>query len=165
MKKNVTYIAQELFEGVAKELGLGWKEQAGFIKVAGATGRAVYVARTKRVGRVDISGFTSSSPGVRDLGGESFGAVTQQLDFSRTEPEILATFRLVLGELKALPAREKEPRKQLEPKAAKPEAPEASPDERKAQRAARLATIRAAAAQKGVPVSPETEARLSADAE
>ncbi len=163
MKKNVTYIAQELFEGVAKELGLGWKEQAGFVKIAGETGRAVYVARTKKVGRVDISGFTSSSPGVRDLGGEKFGAVEQQLDFSRPEPEVLATFRAVLGELKALPARVKEPRKQLEPKAPAATAPEASADERKAQRQARLASIRKVAAEKGIEVSTETEQRLSAD--
>lgn len=112
MKDNVTYIDSAKFEAIYKELGLEPRDQAGFTKLSGAKGRNVYVARTKRVGRVDLSGFEmldaegKATPGVVALGGASFGAVKQQLDFSLTEPEVLANFRAVLEHMKSLPERE-----------------------------------------------------------
>jgi hypothetical protein len=112
MKKNVNYVDAIRFEKVWKKLHLNALEQAGFVKVSsGKNGRQVYVARTKRVGRVDISNFLSKDPGVRNLDVlESFGAVKQQIDFSRTEGEILATFEAVLKEMKDLPPAEKKAR-------------------------------------------------------
>ncbi len=58
MKKGVTYIDAAKFEAVITEMGLTPNAQAGFVKVCGAKGRNVYIARTKRVGRVDLSGFS-----------------------------------------------------------------------------------------------------------
>ena len=107
MRKNITYVARERFEAIASKLGLPCLEQAGFVKVSGAKGRNMYVARTKRVGRVDLSGFVPEGiEGVTVLPeGERFGAVHAQLDFSRTEKEILATYAACLKHMKKLPER------------------------------------------------------------
>jgi hypothetical protein len=99
------------FEAIINELGLQRLDQAGFVQVLGPKGRKVYVARTKLVGRVDIAGFEMHPPmlGVKDLRGESFGAVKQQLDFGGafTEEQVLTAFRSVLELMKSLPPAEK----------------------------------------------------------
>lgn len=103
MKKNVTYVDACHFERLIIESGLAVKAQAGFVKVSGAKGRNVYVARTKKVGRVDISGFLSNDPCVITLDDdEAFGNVRQQLDFSLTEDSILGAFENILKELAEL---------------------------------------------------------------
>jgi hypothetical protein len=105
-KTETTYVAQDKFLAIVEELGLETQEQAGFIKVKGPEGHRLYVARTKKVGRVDISGFTcaDSVPGVRVLDDDlKFGGVKEQIEFSgRTEDEILETFRGVLEHMMAL---------------------------------------------------------------
>lgn len=120
-KAKKTMVEAAKFEAILKDSGLSYSGQAGFVKVSGAAGRNVYVASTKRVGRVDLSGFTVPDvDGLVDLGPESFGKVEQQVDFSegRTEEQILATFSRVLEVLKTLPAVEKtSTRKAKEPKA------------------------------------------------
>lgn len=158
MKKNITYVDAARFETIIVGKGLTLLPQAGFIKISGAKGRNLYVANTKRVGRVDLSGFTTALPGVRNLGGEAFGAVSQQLDFSLPEAEVLANFEAILTEMLALPPREvvkaNKPGKVAAPKpagwsdAAKPLAaldPEAA--------AKRLALLEKVAKEKGVKVS------------
>lgn len=100
MKKNVTYVDACHFEKIIKESGCEVRVQAGFVQVKAPNGNRLYVGKTKRVGRVDISGWMSTDPGVLDLGDDSFGAVHQQLDFSRTESEILESFRSILEEMK-----------------------------------------------------------------
>lgn len=103
MKKGTNYIPQSDLEKLARELGLTVVEQKGFIKVAADSKHRVYIAKTKLVGRVDLSGFkTSGIPGVVDLGGESFGMVHQQIDFTRPAPETLETFQNVLLAMTAL---------------------------------------------------------------
>lgn len=164
MKKDITYIDGAKFEAIITELGLTLNPQAGFIKLSGAKGRNVYVARTKRVGRVDLSGIDFTGDGVRNLGGESFGAVTQQLRFDLPEDQVLANFRSVLQHMLSLPAREV-PKKESP---AKPSAPKAtgwsanakttkelSPEERKA----RMDLIAKVAAEKGVKVSKKAMAQ------
>lgn len=114
VKKDVTYVDVEKMLGVVRELGLSWKEQAGYAKVECAPGRFVYVARSKRCGRVDLSGFeVPAALGVKNLGGEAFGGVKQRLDMSagRTEEQIVASFRAVVEHARGLPAREA-PRRQ-----------------------------------------------------
>lgn len=110
MKKNTLYVDAALFEGVLIELGCKYEKQKGFVKVEipGAAGRRVYIGNTQRVGRVDISGFeVPTDPDgeeffahVKDLGGLSFGAVKQQLDFEqtdgRTAESLVATLRAVI---------------------------------------------------------------------
>jgi hypothetical protein len=151
MKKNVTYIDAVKFETIIKSSGLPFVLQAGFVKVQGPKGRNLYVAATKRVGRVDISGFTvdATSPTafgfITDLGELEFGNVKQQMDFSRTEDEILATFELLLNHMKTLDPVEKAQRKASAPKAPVavgwsadiPKAPVMTAEER-AERMARL---------------------------
>lgn len=61
MKKGMTYVAFEKFVAVAKELGLETSDKEGFVKVTGTVpNRALYVAKTKGVARIDVSGFTHS---------------------------------------------------------------------------------------------------------
>jgi hypothetical protein len=150
MKTNTTYVDACHFEQIIEASGLAYEPQKGFIKVKGATGRQVYVASTKRVGRVDISGFLMEGPGIRDLGGESFGAVKQQLDFSLTQDEILGHFARTLEVLKALPPAEKVKRS-MAPK--KGPQPKGWSEKTQQTRADRMALIRKVAAEKGVQVT------------
>lgn len=95
---------------VIRENGFSILEQAGYYKVTAAKGRQLYVAKTQEVGRVDISGFEMpATVGVKDLRGERFGGVKQQLDFDGTydEAAILVTFRAVCEHMKSLPPAEK----------------------------------------------------------
>lgn len=162
MKKDITYIDAAKFEGIITAKGLTPVPQAGFVKVSGAKGRTLYVARTKRVGRVDLSGFEAPAEmGTRNLGGESFGAVTQQLRFDLPEAEVLANFEKVLDHMLTLPAREVE-KKSATPKASAPKAQGWSskvaapaPEDK----AARLALIQKVAKEKGVKVSPKAMAQ------
>jgi hypothetical protein len=161
MKKDITYIDGAKFEAIITARGLTPVPQAGFVKVSGAKGRNLYVARTKRVGRVDLSGFEYTGDGVRNLGGESFGAVTQQLRFDLPEEQVLANFTAILDHMLTLPAREVE-KKAAEPKAKAPKAQGwsdkvAAPTPE--DRAARLALIQKVAAEKGVKVSKKAMAQ------
>lgn len=134
MKTNVTYIDAAKFETIILASGLTCTAQKGFIKVAGERGRAVYVASTKRVGRVDISGFEVSYGITPHCG--PFGNVKQQLDFGQTEDEVLSAFTQLLEDLKLQPAVEKVVRKPATPKADEPKG--WSPDV-KATRKAKIA--------------------------
>lgn len=103
-------VEAERILGLVRESGLRTREQAGFIKVAGAARGAIYVARTRRISRIDVSGFEvpprEGGPpwAVVDLGGESFGAVRQRVDFSRTDEEVIETVSHILSLLRDMPA-------------------------------------------------------------
>ncbi|HEU5118151.1 MAG TPA: hypothetical protein VFT74_16135 [Isosphaeraceae bacterium] len=121
MKKSINYVDAAQFEALILETpGLEFSPQAGFVKVTkvGLKGFAVYVAKTKKVGRVDLSGFGLDIPGVTALGEYSFGQVTHQLDFTLPEDEILKTFKAVLKHLGTkLTEADARPRKKPAPKA------------------------------------------------
>lgn len=153
MKKDITYVSQDALVAVAQAKGLPVQEQKGWLKVTCAPGRLAYVARTKRVGRVNLSGFEFER-GTVDLGGESFGTVKQILDMARPEAEILTAFAEILDHASRLPAREKEKRT-MQPKA-RAKAP------RSASKADRLALIIRVAKEKGAEVSEEVIEALSA---
>jgi hypothetical protein len=124
MKTNVTYVDAAKFEALilaaSAKHGFGVVPQKGFIQVAGPRGRRLYVASTKRVGRVDISGFVMEGPGyVKPHCGE-FGNVKQQLDFSLAEDAVLLNFEALLDHMATLAPVEKAERK---PAAAKADAP------------------------------------------
>jgi hypothetical protein len=87
------------FEELIRASGLPCDLKQGWVKVKGKGPHRVYVPRSNRVGRVDVAFPIPETEGVRALGGESFGAVTHQLDFTRTEDEILSTFAGVLDVL------------------------------------------------------------------
>lgn len=99
MKKNVTYVDQAKFLALVDAAQGKYTIQSGFIRVDGLPGCRLYIARTKRVGRVDISGFMLDGAGVTELGAEAFCRVKQQLDFSLCESDILATFSRALVEM------------------------------------------------------------------
>lgn len=102
MKKNISYVDASKIEAIIVQSGLPCEPKASFLKVKGPTGYNVYVPLTKTVGRIDLSGFSPPLPGVTDLGDERFGNVVAQLDFSRTEAEILQTVAAVLEHMKGL---------------------------------------------------------------
>ena len=95
-------------EEISKVEGLETTTQAGFHKVR-APGRlgALYVARSLKVGRVDISGFDMQHPGVRSLTQEEarehgLGKVRGQIDFT-DEVQALRALRTALKLLKRQP--------------------------------------------------------------
>lgn len=168
MKTNTLYIAREQFENLIKASGLPSREQSGYIRIDGAKGRRVYVAATKKVGRVDISGFEVQFGAKTPHMGVA-GNVKQQLDLNPelTEAGILANFGALLAVLKELPPVEKAPKPEATatpaaPKATKaktegttPAKPAPETPEAKAKRMALIATV---AAQKGVKVSKKATA-------
>lgn len=114
MKKNITYVDAALIEAMLRARGVSLLAQAGFVRLDFAEGRRLYVASTKRVGRVDISGVSHEElagvPGVNLLGAdEAFGNVKAQLDFnSELTPEtILANLENLVTFMTGLPAVEK----------------------------------------------------------
>ena len=114
-KPNVTYVPRELFENILAEHGLPTKVQSGFIRVEGPKGNRLYVAATKKVGRIDISGFEVAHLGQVPHCGV-FGNVKQQMRMDGTEAEVLARFESLLRSLMTQPAKVKAPKA---PKAAK----------------------------------------------
>lgn len=161
MKKQ-TYIDAAKIEQIIIASGLPTTVQAAFVKISGASGRNVYCPKQKRVGRIDLSGFeVDASLGVVDLGGESFGAVKQQMDFSLPEDVILANFTKILEHMKTLPAREVEKKKAPGTPKAKSEirtllTADMDPEARaKAVEALRIRRVllEKVAAEKGVPIS------------
>ena len=103
MKPEIKYIPFETFQDIIVKSGLPFEELAGFVKVTGAKGRKVYIPRTQRVGRVDISGFEYPGEGVLDLGDDAFGGVKQQLDFTGDPEQTLENFVNVLQHMVTLP--------------------------------------------------------------
>ena len=111
MKKNINYVDAALIDGVLTELGLIPQVQKGFRKYAlGPKGRTLYVANTARVGRIDISGFETPKDwvGIKRLGGEAFGNVKEQVDFTCPPETILNTLRAVVEHGASLPDRVEE---------------------------------------------------------
>jgi hypothetical protein len=85
--------------------GLTVKDNNGFFKFTGPTkGRSIYIA--KKGGRVDLSGFTVDSEGIRQITEESarekhLGKVRGQLDFGKTDEVVLTAFDLAVTTLAA----------------------------------------------------------------
>jgi len=165
MKKNVTYISSATVLAVLEASGLPIVEKAGWLKVCGASGRRLYVPKTKSVGRIDLVGL-SDGPGRRALGGESFGSVTHQLDFSAPEADILSALDAALLDLATLEAAAPKVRTQ---RVKAPKVPVAAPTraERKEANIARLSLLKRVAQEKGMAVSPDAPlfAALAADEE
>jgi hypothetical protein len=179
MKKNVQYVDARLIQVAL--ISAGFTEfiaQKGFVKVPlGPKGRTLYIAKTKEVGRVDISGFEvdlAEYKHVRSLGGESFGNVKQQVNFdkedSRTPEAIIATIVAVAEKGKSLgDAPVKAKSNSSSPDSSQPEPAGWMNDDEKtkaiADRAARLALIQHVAEQHVVPVSDKTLAEMDASSQ
>lgn len=177
MKKDRVYIDAAKFESKIRESGLPCEVKKGWMRVMAPAHRGyrLYVPLTRRVGRIDVACPVTEelAPLVHDLGGEAFGAVTHQLDFSPreqgvdSEAAILSafdSFLVHLGSVEAPPPAEKKARarKEAGPKPtgwsqeiiekSKPVS-QLSGDEK----AKRLALIAAEAARQGVQVSSKVD--------
>lgn len=89
--RELKAIPKEKFTEILDKEKVAYTVQSGFIRVEGPKGRRMYVANTKGVRRVDISGFSLQHGGVAPMGGE-FGRVKQQLDFNLPEETVLKNF-------------------------------------------------------------------------
>ena len=83
-------------EIVANYPQLKMEPMSAFYKIESGGGR-VYVAKTKRVSRVDVSGFHFTHPAVNVLGSDlrkekRKGRVEAQLDFSKSDDQVLDAF-------------------------------------------------------------------------
>jgi hypothetical protein len=89
----------------AKEAGLTVEDKSGFLRVSGTTkGRSVYIA--KKGGRVDLSGFEVQAVAVTQISEEEarakhLGKVRGQLNFNKTDNEVLAAYADALKALNA----------------------------------------------------------------
>ena len=167
MKTNILYVENSKFVTVLDELNVPFTVQSGFLRVEGPKGRRLYVAATKKVGRVDISGFEVEF-GAKVPHCGVFGKVKQQMDLSPelTEEGILENFRAIVTHMLQLQPVEKAPAKPKAPKAAKgtkvsmavPATPAVDSLEAKL---ARIELIKRVAAEKGVAVASSTLALAS----
>lgn len=104
---------------LATAAGLETKENSGFLKVnGGVKGKNVLIA--KKGGRVDLSGFTVEAAAVTQLSEQEardkhLGKVRAQLDFNKSDDEVLAAFSAAVEGLKV-------PNPEAPKKAAKAEA-------------------------------------------
>lgn len=87
--------------------GLETQENSGFLKVnGGVKGKNMLIA--KKGGRVDLSGFTVPADAVKQLSEQEarekhLGKVRGQIDFNKSDDEVLAAFSAALTELKVAP--------------------------------------------------------------
>lgn len=168
MKAEITYVVSEKLLAALTTRSLTYIAQSGFLKVEAAKGRLIYIANTKRVGRVDISGFEVSASIGKTPHCGPFGKVKQQLRMDGTEADVLARFELLLTELLAQPPVVKEVKAKPAPKAKSPSSPEApagaassigtvapepTPAEKRTLRLAAIAKVRALAEKMNQPLS------------
>jgi hypothetical protein len=89
----------------AKAAGLTIEDKSGFLKVnGGVKGKNVYIA--KKGGRVDLSGFTVEAAAVKQISEQDarekhLGKVRGQLDFNKSDDEVLSAFSSALTALAA----------------------------------------------------------------
>lgn len=183
-KSHITYVVTEKFLELVKAANLSWLTQSGFHKVEAAKGRRIYVAATKKCGRVDISNFEVEPTLGKVPEQGPFGKVKQQLRMEGTEDEVLTRFAQLLEVLKAQPAevkvvrapKSKEAGEESAPVEAasstgetpKPPASAPSPEEARAARLLAIGNIKKMAAQLGKDVSGKVlaeEQRLMAEAQ
>jgi hypothetical protein len=96
----------EKFQQVVDDAGLKMEPMSAFYKIE-TGGRRMYVTRTKRVSRVDISGFRFTHPAVKvlvddDRREKRMGRVEAQIDFTKKEEQILEAFQTGLAFMQAL---------------------------------------------------------------
>jgi len=163
------FFARGQYELILNEKGVPYTEQSGFLRVEGAKGNRLYVASTKTVRRIDISGFETDRDLAKSPHTGPFGNVKQQMRLDGDEGEVLFRFAELVDRLLAQPAKqpaEKAPKAPKEKKAkgerkgwgATPKAP---PPDDEAQKAARIALIKKVAAEKGMAISPKSIAQAA----
>lgn len=93
-KQGLTVVEGTKFVATAQKLGLKVTKQAGNyrIEAEGQSGKRLYVPTTKGVHRVDLSGFTHELAVEIPEDKRPTGKVTQWLDFTQSERDILRAF-------------------------------------------------------------------------
>lgn len=163
MKTNTTYISAALIAQIVEQSNLPTVDKKGWLLVGNfdTNGPRVYIPKTKKVGRIDLSGFELDSDAVNKLGGASFGAVHQQLRFDLPEAVVLSNLQQVLEELKALPKFQKVLKT---PKAGETPKPAAPSTPAEARKQAILDAANKLIAEGMAPMTAITQARASVDA-
>lgn len=92
----------------ATSAGLSTVEMSGFTKITGAN-KKLRVLVAKKGGRVDLSGFTVEAAAIRQITEQEarqkhLGKVRGQIDFDKSDDEVLAAFSAALTELQNAPA-------------------------------------------------------------
>jgi hypothetical protein len=102
-KAGIKYIDAQKFQAILEQKSLldRAEPQAGFVKVQSENGHRLYVAKTKRVGRVDLA-FTVEGEGFHAPENKN-GSIQLQLDMTLDEEAILANFARALDVMKSLP--------------------------------------------------------------
>lgn len=96
----------EKLQSAVKRAGLKMEEQAAFWKVS--VGEcAIYIAKTQKVSRVDLSNFSvRHSACIRLTEAQAqkakLGYVRGQLDFSKSDDRVLEAFQTALSEMKRI---------------------------------------------------------------
>lgn len=176
-KPVVQYIDAAVIEQLLRESGYVLLPQAGFVKVMVADAPAhapkLYVAKSKRVGRIDLSGFgmPEGTEGIVFLDDDlAFGNVKQQIDFTRNPEATLKTLKAVLKALSKAPVPEKAARKAPKAKASEAKGWQTLPSTPagKADRKAAIAEAAKRQAKKGTKgakaaaaVEPEAQADVT----
>lgn len=93
------------FLEAATVAGLTIDEMSGFTKLTGAD-KKKRVLIAKKGGRVDLSGFTVEAEAIRQVTEaeakeKHLGKVRGQVDFNKTDDEVLSAFSSALSQLKA----------------------------------------------------------------
>lgn len=94
--KVLNKIQRDVLLDVIRGAGLDVEEMAAFFKCSDGLGPArIYVAKTKKVSRVHLAGFTLDCPGVAQISPDEakelrMGTVRGELDFSKDSGTVLA---------------------------------------------------------------------------
>lgn len=107
VKTVAKFASKEAYLDILAKHMIPYKVQSGFLRIDGPAGSRLYVANTKTVRRVDISGFETSWTIAKIPHCGPFGAVKQQLQMDGSVEEQLARFELLVHDLLSQPAKEK----------------------------------------------------------
>ena len=159
--KVIPFATLDQYKQAIADAGLSYTEQSGFLRVDGASGRRLYVASTKTVRRIDISGWEFALGRLTKPPHTTItGNVKQQMVIGLGADADLEKFTELLAHMKSLAAVEKVAKPKA-PKAAKagdadgevPSMPASSPNEAIEKRLAQIANVKKFAEMRGSPVS------------
>lgn len=86
---------------LVRDAGFKPEEMAAYWKVS-VGGRSVYIAKTQKVSRIDISGFEFNHPAVKkysdsDAKDLKMGKVRAQIDFSKSDDKVIEALQTALA--------------------------------------------------------------------
>ena len=115
-KQGLTLVEGGKFIATATKLGLKVTKQAGNFRIENEadSSKRMYVPTTKKVHRVDLSGFSSPLAVEIPEDDRPTGRVTHWLDFTVSEKEILRAFYKIAKEHLATVAKVEAPAEQTE---------------------------------------------------